>query len=190
MKFCMRSATAHVRHYRTNGQKNSARNTSSKCHDHSIRVTLSWAPLYTCWWSLAKSAMPNVCSHRQRTPRCRSMEWWWMVTISTMNRTSVCNSFTGSKTRISLWMKWYLSQLSARVSHIGLQSISRNTIDHIPAESLQSRHLQNALIDMWVSRSHRKDWFDTSPVVLGQSQCHRWCDIYVSIRFSPWCVHI
>ena len=39
-------------------------------------------------------------------------------------------------------------------SHIGLQTISRNLIDHIPGESLQSRHLQNALIDMWVSRSH------------------------------------
>ena len=44
-------------------------------------------------------------------------------------------------------------------SQIGIQTISRNTVDHIPAKSLQSRHLQNALIDMWVSRSHHKDGF-------------------------------
>jgi pentatricopeptide repeat protein len=39
-------------------------------------------------------------------------------------------------------------------SHIGLVSVSRPVIDHLPVHSLKSRYLQNALIDMWVSGSH------------------------------------
>ena len=36
-------------------------------------------------------------------------------------------------------------------SHIGLRSFSRKVIDAIPPQSLENRHLQNAVIDMWVS---------------------------------------
>ena len=115
MNFCMPSASVRVRHYWTQRRRPLARNISSKCHNPSARMTSSPAQHCTCWWSSAMSKTPNVFSPRWRVQTCRSVEWWWMVTISTMNHTNVCNSSIASKTRISLWMKWYLSQRCVRV---------------------------------------------------------------------------
>ena len=42
-------------------------------------------------------------------------------------------------------------------SHIGLRSFSRKVIDAIPPQSLENRHLQNAVIDMWVSGISSKE---------------------------------
>jgi pentatricopeptide repeat protein len=63
-------------------------------------------------------------------------------------------------------------------SHIGLRKVSRKVIDSLPTRSLENRRLQTAMIDMWVSGSHRTNRFintDLCPhwVVLGQSERHQ-----------------
>jgi pentatricopeptide repeat protein len=71
-------------------------------------------------------------------------------------------------------------------SRIGLRAVSRKVIDFFPTQSLESRRLQNAMIDMWVSGSHRLNRFINKDlyrlwIVPGQSERHQRSENNLSI---------
>jgi pentatricopeptide repeat protein len=71
-------------------------------------------------------------------------------------------------------------------SHIGLRTVSRKVIDSLPAPSLESRRLQNAMIDMWVSGCRRLNRFNNKDlcrlwIVIGQSERYQRSENNLSI---------
>ena len=147
----MQSTSVHVQHYRTQGREHWARNISSKCHDHSMPITLWPAQLYTCWWSLATSKMPNVSSHKSRI-RDISINGVMMNGYNLNDEPHKClELFHRIKDQNIAENEVIPLAAVCACSHIGLRSFSRKVIDAIPPQSLENRHLQNALIDMWVS---------------------------------------